>query len=437
MSAVDDIWGDDSLGRRQEADQLIGYIESISSRNKWREDGHSQTIAVDAGYGEGKSFFLRRLARHLAINHPVAFVDAWTDDLADDPLTAIAATLDAAYASVPKSASKPKRQWEKAKGKIGSIAKIVLKGAATRAANLAITAGATEALVGVFKESESPTEEAAKDSAKTLGQDVLAGVDATFEKLTPNKLMKERIEGFRAAKDVPGLVFVFGMHTEQLAHSVCAAYGSSFDGRSYLRRFIGRQYRLATPPKDELVKQLLLQSGVTYARLDFPPVDGEPNTFSADAIIARYVQAHSVPPRDIFLLVDMLQTSAALTGQAKLLMPYLLPLIIGKIRDAGGAALPKTDVTNGGGRFTYHDRDGKFETIPFKELAERIRGVVSQSDVDISRQSRSDFVAHLVWQARGDGSNRLAHPRNYPELLEVVGRFSNPQLITQESAGEA
>jgi len=90
---VDKIWSDDLLSRREEADLLCAYVESVWQRPVVREDKRSYTIAVDTKYGEGKSFFLRRLAKQLSINHPVAFIDAWADDINDEPLTALAATL--------------------------------------------------------------------------------------------------------------------------------------------------------------------------------------------------------------------------------------------------------------------------------------------------------------------------------------------------------
>ncbi len=89
----ENIWKTDLFGRKQEAEVLIGYLESMAAMPSMREDAQGFTLAVDARYGEGKTFFLKRLSQQLSLNHPVAFVDAWADDLADEPLTALAATL--------------------------------------------------------------------------------------------------------------------------------------------------------------------------------------------------------------------------------------------------------------------------------------------------------------------------------------------------------
>lgn len=97
MRTLDEIWAGDLLGRRAEAEDLMGYLESVVARPSVREDGHAHVLAVDARYGEGKTFFLRRFAGHMAATeHPVAFVDAWVDDLEDEPLVALTATLQKA-----------------------------------------------------------------------------------------------------------------------------------------------------------------------------------------------------------------------------------------------------------------------------------------------------------------------------------------------------
>ncbi|OYX50011.1 MAG: hypothetical protein B7Y97_07945, partial [Sphingomonas sp. 32-66-10] len=134
----DQIWEGDVFGRQAEAEQLAAYIESVLGRPSLREDKRAFTIAVDGGYGIGKTFFLRRFAKHLAINHPVAFVDAWADDLADEPLTALAATL--------KEALKPFEHEQKVASKVGAflskagkVTAIAAKGLARRGIGLAIT----------------------------------------------------------------------------------------------------------------------------------------------------------------------------------------------------------------------------------------------------------------------------------------------------------
>jgi hypothetical protein len=475
----DEVWKDDVLGRRIEAEQLIGYVESISGRMTLREDGHAQTIAVDAGYGEGKTFFLRRLEMHLAINHPVAFVDAWADDIADDPLTAIVATLEDALGDLLKKAPVKKR-WESVLKKTGEVAKIAAKGLVKRGVGLLITTAATEAIGGALEDNDASVRASVADEIKSIGKDTVAGAENTLIGVAPNKLMRERIADFKRGQlairelkdslralvssldnnslhqpivvivdemdrcrptyaiklleevkhlfDVPGLVFIFGMHGEQLSHAIRAAYGPEFDGRSYLRRFIGRRYRLATPEKGRLVQQQLKNSGIEFSRLRFPTADNG-NSFKdypPDQMIGRYVNAYGVSAREIFHLIDILQTCAALTENAHLLMAYLLPLAIGQLKGLESGALPSLKDGTGGGRYGFHDREGKHQSETFRQFAENLKSVAGNPPIEI-RANRNASVAYgLVHELEAEyPSVRLAHPRNYPELLETVSRFSH------------
>ena len=84
---IDRIWEDDLFERAKLARKMEAYIKGRFIHPA--PGSGAFTIGVDGQYGIGKSFFLKRLRQQLSINHPVAFVDAWADDTADDPLTAI------------------------------------------------------------------------------------------------------------------------------------------------------------------------------------------------------------------------------------------------------------------------------------------------------------------------------------------------------------
>ena len=63
METISQIWDGDLFKRQEEAKDLIGYLESVAQRPQIRDEGHAHVLAVDTAYGQGKSFFLRRLAR--------------------------------------------------------------------------------------------------------------------------------------------------------------------------------------------------------------------------------------------------------------------------------------------------------------------------------------------------------------------------------------
>ncbi len=282
---IDEIWGDDLFERKVEAGLLTGYLECVAARTPLREDSHGFTLAVDARYGEGKSFFLKRLAEQLSIKHPVAFVDAWTDDLADEPLTALAATLKRALDPLIEASPEVGSRVKDVLAKSGRIAKIVGGGLVRRAIGLAITSVAADQLEGAIAGLDDEVGEVVKEELKTAGKDIVADGAAALTSVAPGKLMESRIAAFEEGQaairemraslealvasldggaqaapifivideldrcrptyavklleeikhlfDVPGLIFILGLHGDQLAHSVSAAYGTAFDGKAW------------------------------------------------------------------------------------------------------------------------------------------------------------------------------------------------------------
>lgn len=479
------IWERDLFGRRAEADMLQAYIESASVRAVGREDQSGFTLAVDAGYGEGKSFFLRRFAQHLSGTHPVAFVDAWADDLVDEPLTALASTLRRALDPLIETSPTVSQKWHAVLEKTGRVASIAAKGLAKRGLGLVFTSAAVEAADELLSGVGDKAEAAIQDDLKKSGADVVRAAAAST--VAPGDLMASRIAAFEEGKaainalkeslsalvaalaeqslhapivviideldrcrptyavklleeikhlfDVPGLVFVFGMHGDQLAHSVTGAYGPGFDGRAYLRRFVSREYRLKTPQMTPLVGHLMQKFGLNASRLRFEPVatsDRTWATLTASEMIARYLKLYQVTPRDTYAVMDMIQTCLALTRRS-LLMAYLMPLIIGRVRGSAERGVPEP---NGSERFNYVvDAAGfrEVQRVDVLNLANQLSTAAGQQTATLVDQvNRGGNVgASLVLQILrepADPADDLSLPARYPQLLDTVGRFSNPEL---------
>lgn len=482
MTTVDEIWNGDLFNRKEDAVALQAYMESISSRQISREDAHSFTIAVDTPYGVGKTFFLTRLQQHLALNHPVAYIDAWADDMADEPFTALASTLKEALDPLIKQSADVKRGFGKVLSKAGKVAEIVGWGLLKKGVSLAITAGSADEIDKLLKGADENIKDAVKESLKNVGDSAVNGATLVFDSVAQNSLMQDRIEKFDAGKkavidlklglkqlissledtdkhppiviiideldrcrptyavklleeikhlfDVPGLVFVFGMNGSQLAHSLSGAYGPSFDGAAYLRRFVQRTYRLAEPDLTPLIASLVEKNAIDTDRLFFLPMagpDGEVLRLSVPEKISMYARAYGLKARDIFQLVDLLQTCLGLTRRSKLLMPYLLPLLISKI--TGGEK---------GEMLVPEERNVKWKVVTKRDyrdiytekvwnVAAEIRNISLESNREFyERLNSGDELAAAVHQITQNGQtndNPLANPMNYPDLLETVGRF--------------
>jgi KAP-like P-loop domain-containing protein len=487
QEAVDAIWQDDLFERQSEAELLIGYVESVWNRPTAREDVGAYTIAIDAEYGEGKSFFLRRLAKHLALNHPVAFVDAWADDLADEPMTAIAATLKAALDPLLDEPSISSR-WATFMSVGGQVAKIASLGVLKRGLGLLITAPAVEAASDAIEGLADATQDAIDDAIKDAGKDVVEGTAAIRASAIANSALEKKIAEFEIGRraiaamkdslssivatldkkdltppivviideldrcrptyaiklleeikhlfDVEGLVFIFGLHGDQLAHSVSGAYGPGFDGKAYLRRFLHRRYSLARLDLEPLIKVLLSHSTINAGQIEYPPSLDASERWGGlplERLIADYLAAYELRPRDAFEVVDILQTCAVLAEGEPLHAAYLIPLIAGHLKGLDPGALPKIRRAP---KWTYVvSRGRERHESPVHTVAEAYQHLSKLSDQDIRslyNQENLDYVQSSVCEMRfrrgRPSSSRLFHIENYPALLTTVARFRSPAI---------
>ena len=76
----DNAFDGDKLGRKELGERLTGYIDRL------RE---GSVLAIDAPWGEGKTWFGRNWAKHLKEKeHKVVFIDAFEQDYMEDPIFA-------------------------------------------------------------------------------------------------------------------------------------------------------------------------------------------------------------------------------------------------------------------------------------------------------------------------------------------------------------
>ncbi|MCH2496039.1 MAG: KAP family NTPase [Erythrobacter sp.] len=483
-----EIWVDDLFERKDEAPFVIGYIESLATRPSTGES-KAFTIAIDAQYGEGKSYFVKCLSEQLKLNHPVAFVDAWADDLADEPLTALAATLKKAlepFVTQPEVAKSLSRFMSKT----GKVVKIASMGAVKRAASAALTAGAVESISGILDGTSESFSEAAAEVGSETADGLLDDVTEGVKSVTAHDLMEKRVADFEEGQaairemkeslaaivsalekfdkhppivivideldrcrptyaiklleeikhlfDVGGVVFILALHTDQLAHSVSGAYGSAFDGKAYLRRFVDRQYSLTTPGLRPLIAKLCDDRSLEIHRLIFP-ITGCPDeriqiSYSPSEYIAEYMRIYGLSARDAHQVVDILETSLALTNGQNLYGAYLLPLLIGHIEGCARGTSPKMK------------RDGK---IRFSRRGRNEVALLTVEEAFIDFRDASKLNTAQIMQ-RIDGGDRslgvnaihdtrawnaemlpLSDVARYPELVSTVARFSNPASPTK------
>jgi KAP family P-loop domain len=479
----DEIWHGDLLDHKAEAELLVGFIESVTAQPQLRQDARAFTIAVDAGYGEGKTYFLKRMAAQLSLNHPVAYIDAWRDDLADEPLTALAATLKRALEPLFELRPEIKSKFDVVLEKTGRVAKVAGKGLLKRGLSLLITKEAVEAAGAAMEGATEAVQDAVNDSLKEGGQELVDRAASALINVAPGDLMNLRISEFEDGQraiddlkasldalvkalnrhdthppivvvideldrcrptyaiklleevkhlfDVPGLVFVFGTHSGQLSKSVSGAYGEGFDGRAYLARFFHRQYRLKPPELEGFVHHMIEQFGIIQEHLEFPQVrSGDVSTTSGK--IAFHLSCYDLSARDAISVMEDLYTCWVMAGKQALIMPLLLPLVISTLKGEMRGELAEPSKGKGGLRYWFHDFDRKGEeqtwwatTLEFNRLARLPFNEFNELWKGGSQSAIASWITEFRNNSRLTGCP-FANPSRYADLIETVGRLTSP-----------
>jgi len=391
---IANIWEDDQIGdRRQHAEFLLQYL--ISRGNPATED-RGFVLNIDAEWGAGKSFFMERLRLHLEREHLVAYVDAWRDDFADDPLIAVLHAVREAFKKEEEQEGGSEAVAEKFKemaGKglriVGLIGSGLLKRQAYRLVGDAVDElmdGESEEPVN-GKKAKSTTEESEETN---VGDDVAAAMREAFNHMgavgqaeeeafkqasgiinefviSLRELAKavaadknakapifilideldrcrptyaiELLERVKHIFEAAGVVFIIATDTEQLAHSVKSVYGEGFNGRKYLQRFFDQSYLLPAPVGAKLIKTELIASQIE------PSLFHKPYDLSLEDQIADMVSLFNLNSRETKRFFTTFTAAVkAQTFNSPIIAPYLSALVIAHIKsddDLWAALTPK------------------------------------------------------------------------------------------------
>lgn len=288
------IWRDDVLDRRGFADFLTKALTEQARAVSERQQ-RGLTVALDAGWGTGKTFFVKHWAEDLKQRgHPVVIFDAWENDLGEEAaislMAAIKKMIDEWVAQMPANEELAVRAGEMVRDGVKELRRAVLpasKVVATAMLKKFTGIGFKELMDAVDGDDVLPVE-----PQETLSSEKIeAGLDKIFESaLGEQKKRSEAIRSFKASVSkalelidqnteatLPAFVFVdeldrcrppyaislleeikhiFGMpsvcfvvstNIEQLSHSIRGVYGPGFNGGGYLKRFFDHQFTLLAP----------------------------------------------------------------------------------------------------------------------------------------------------------------------------------------------
>ncbi|MFT5061849.1 MAG: hypothetical protein ACI9AX_002180 [Polaromonas sp.] len=244
---------DDPLDRAASGKALSGLVERI-------ED--PMVIALDGGWGTGKSWFLKRWVGQHRLDYPdqarTVYFDAFAHDYLDDPLVAVMGVL---IAELEPDSAAEKDTWTKIKTAAwklrkpaARIALAVGTGGATEVGGAAPDEGA-KALGKLATETADnfwDKEASRRDAMEEFGAALKALTLSVGEEGTPRKLVIVVDELDRCRPDyalsllevikhffaVDHVHFVLGVNLAELENMVRVRYGTQEGAALYLQKFV-------------------------------------------------------------------------------------------------------------------------------------------------------------------------------------------------------
>ncbi len=243
----------DLLERTRLADRLTGYI------NRLKEGA---VIAIDASWGEGKTWFAKNWAARLRReNHPVVFIDAFAQNDELDPFFILAAELALLLEDEQGTGDAIRHETARLMNAMmpltGRLAAIKTIPSAPSAHESSNTRKAADSLNTSFQTASDnienwidnrlkawPAEKALfANFRSTLGRIVssrrkpIVMVVDELDRCCPSFAIRF-LERIRHYFDMPDLIFVLPVNRIQLYEAVKSVYGPDTDAGAYLHKFI-------------------------------------------------------------------------------------------------------------------------------------------------------------------------------------------------------
>jgi len=365
-------WEDDILERKIYADFLSKYLTAKIKTKENRRD--SFTMALDADWGQGKTFFIERWSRDLREANPPHIVvnfDAWRQDFGADPLVAFMAEINNA---LKKEIEKAKFSTQ-AKSAIDSQMKLAISGfrraavpvftAISKSLLRNFTGIAADELIQFFKnealgKKESEQKPLSEEISDTTKDGLNKGFEVLFEKVLEEQIERSTainefrkamegtlsllseegghssvmfvfvdeldrcrpsfaiglLEGLKHIFGVRGVCFVVSTNIEQLSHTVKSVYGDGFDGRGYLKRFFDAEYELPRVSREKYSEKLIHSHHLLNARSKYSAIPSSGlsgiETKSLDLVSIIWVcQVFDLSLRDEEQLIDMMEAASS------------------------------------------------------------------------------------------------------------------------------
>lgn len=282
-------WESDLWDRRHLGEQLTNYVDRLNC---------GAVLALDARWGEGKTWFVRHWAKYLDdSNHNVIYLDAFANDYLDDSFLTIAAEISQAFRNSDEISEPDIEDFNsKTASVLISLASIIPMIAARAGLHMIGLGVLGEVAQQIYKEGKELYDLASDQITEKVKEKIEEKINNHYiEKETiqdfKNELAKlaekldqplvfiideldrcrpdfaiRLIERIKHFFDIPKIVFVLVMNKPQLLQSVKSVYGYEAEmNGDYLEKFIDFTVHLSSEDREKnyenIIKEQLFRIG--------------------------------------------------------------------------------------------------------------------------------------------------------------------------------
>lgn len=301
----------DRLERARYAEFLTNYLAAEGKQRNY-------VLNLNAEWGAGKTWFIKRWYMELKAHYPTVYIDAWQQDFSDDPLlTVISSIIDQLKMIAGKENPIPEGMRQRLLGLFKVGGKLALKAAIKKAGleedDFSLEGEEANQLVDALCSNQKDRYE----SIQYLKQEIRQWVEGAvglgngeldypafilideLDRCRPSYAV-EMLETIKHIFDIKRVVFVLATDTEQLQHAIKVIYGDGFDAESYLGRFFHRRFTLGSISRREFIQQAIVDKKLHFEHVNVWPE--MTNSQVLDRTIASIVNYHGRTLNLIFLV---------------------------------------------------------------------------------------------------------------------------------------
>lgn len=291
IAGSEEILSADRLDRARYAEFLTNYLAAEGKQRNY-------VLNLNAEWGAGKTWFIKRWYMELKAHYPTVYIDAWQQDFSDDPLlTVISSIIDQLRDATGNKVAIPDSIKSKLLGLLKVGGKLALKSAIKKAgwedSDFSVEGEDADKLVDTLCSNHKERYESIQYLKQEIRQWVEGAVGLSegeldypafilideLDRCRPSYAV-EMLETIKHIFDIKGVVFVLATDTEQLQHAIKVIYGDGFDAESYLGRFFHRRFTLSTISRREFIQQAL-----SYKKQQFDNVNVWPEVTDSEVLV--------------------------------------------------------------------------------------------------------------------------------------------------------